>query len=166
MKSIAAIVLFAAVFVAVSVSAKETTAPAVNASTKDAFETVSTWVRKQMDAGGRYSYVTAAERSRVNDKLDEMSKLFEKSGDTAKMMDADKTAMFNSQEEVNAILAKRDNERLICKNEMPAGSHIPVKTCLTAGEMEEGRRNTKDYLQRTSGRPQTDRGPKNSLGGH
>ncbi|MFI4970720.1 MAG: hypothetical protein ACHP7D_10985, partial [Lysobacterales bacterium] len=112
------------------------------------------WVRKQMDSGGRYSYVTAGERSKVNAKLDEMNRLFQKNGDTTKMTDVDKTAMFNSQEEVNAILTKRDNERLICKNEMPIGSHIPIKTCVTAGEIEARRRNDTDYLRRNQNSPQ------------
>jgi hypothetical protein len=70
------------------------------------------------------------------------------------MSDADKTAMFNKQEEVNAILAKRDNERLICKNEKPIGSNIPVKTCQTAGEIEARRRNDSQYLRRTQNTPQ------------
>ena len=143
------IALFIAALVALPLSAKEKTDPAVNANTKDTFETVSTWVRQQMDVGGRYSYVTPGERSKINGKLDEMSKLFQKRSDVAQMMDAEKTAMFNSQQQVNAILAKHDNERLICKNEMPIGSHIPVKTCSTAGEIEARRRSDLQYLQRT-----------------
>jgi hypothetical protein len=148
------IALFVAALVALPLSAKEKAEPAVNANTKDAFETVSTWVHKQMDEGGCYSYVTAGERSKVNGKLDEMSKLFQKRGDVAQMTDAEKTEMFNSQEEVNAILGKRDNERLICKNELPIGSHIPVKTCTTTGEFEARRRQDIHYLQRIQQSPQ------------
>ena len=154
MKCVPVITAFIVLLMAMPIAAKEKVDPAVNANTKDAFETVSTWVRKQMDAGGRYSYVTAGERSKVNAKLDEMNQLFQKNGDTAQMTDAEKTAMFNSQEQVNAILARRDNDRLICKNEMPIGSHIPVKTCQTAGEIEARRRNDTDYLYRTRNTPQ------------
>lgn len=123
---------------------------AVNASNKDDFQTVSGWVSKQMEPGGRYSYVTSRERARVKADLDGMDRLFQEHGDVAHMQDADKTQMFNHQEEVNAILAKRDNDRLICKNEMPIGSHIPVKTCQTAGSIEARRRNDVEYLKRTS----------------
>jgi hypothetical protein len=154
MKSIVAFAFAACALLALPVSARDKVDPAVNASTRDAFETVSTWVRQQMDSGGRYSYVTAGERSKVNEQLDKMSSLFQTSGDTAKMTDADKTAMFNSQEEVNAILAKRDNDRLICRNETPIGSHIPVKTCQTAGVIEARRRNDTDYLRRNQNSPQ------------
>ena len=139
---------------AVPVAAKDIAEHAINASSKDAFETVSTWVRKQLDEGGRYSYVTAGERSKVNAELDGMEQLFQQRGDVARMSDAEKTTLFNSQEHVNAILAKRDNERLICKSELPIGSHIPVKTCQTAGLIEARRRNDVQYLQRTQNTPQ------------
>ncbi|MEO5623469.1 MAG: hypothetical protein ABIO74_11980 [Dokdonella sp.] len=139
---------------AVPVAAADIAEHAINASSRDAFDTVSGWVRKQMDAGGRYSYVTADERNKVNAELDEMGQLFQQRSDVAHMSDAEKTMLFNSQEHVNAILAKRDNERLICKSEMPIGSHIPVKTCQTAGMMEARRRNDVQYLQRNQNSPQ------------
>lgn len=127
---------------------------AVNASSKDDFQTVSVWVRKEMTPGGRYSYVSDAERGAVTKELDNMARLFEQTGDVAHMSDQQKTQMFNSQEQVNSLLAKRDNERLICKNELPIGSHIPVKTCQTAGMIEARRRNDVQYLQRTQNSPQ------------
>ncbi|MFI4953963.1 MAG: hypothetical protein ACHP7M_12560, partial [Burkholderiales bacterium] len=89
MKCVPVVTAFIVLLMAMPIAAKEKADPAVNASTKDAFETVSTWVRKQMDSGGRYSYVTAGERSKVNAKLDEMNRLFQKNGDTTKMTDVD-----------------------------------------------------------------------------
>ena len=147
MKFYLAAIMFLASTLALPLSAKDKVEPAVNANTKDAFATVSVWVRKQMDKGGRYSYVTPAERSKVNASLDEMGNLFQKRGDVAQMSDAEKLEMFNSQQEVNAILAKRDNDRLVCSYEAPIGSHIPVKTCRTAGEMEARRRSDVDFMQ-------------------
>ncbi|MEO5626978.1 MAG: hypothetical protein ABIQ70_13300 [Dokdonella sp.] len=131
---------------------------AVNASSKDDFQTVAVWVRKEMTPGGRYSYVSDAERGTVNRELDNMNLMFEKNGDVAHMNDQQKTQMFNSQEQVNSLLSKHDNERLICKTEMPIGSHIPVKTCQTAGMIEARRRNDVQYLQRTQNSPQLRRG--------
>jgi hypothetical protein len=124
---------------------------AVNASNKDAFETVSGWVRKQMEPGGRYSYVTPADQKKVDSELDEMGKLFQQRGDVEHMTDAEKKSMFVNQQDVNAILAKHDNERVICKNEAPIGSHIPVKTCQTAGMIEARRRNDVQYMQQSRG---------------
>jgi len=122
--------------------------PAVNADTKEAFATVSTWVRKQMEDGGRYAHVTSTERGKVDARLTEMGTLLEQKGSVAQMSDAEKTKMFNDQEEVNAILASRDNDRLICKSVAPVGSHLPVKTCKTYGELQEEQRITQDTMRR------------------
>lgn len=133
---------------------KEVAEAAVNASNRDAFETVSAWVRDQMREGGRYAHVTPTERTRVDTRLVEMEGLFQKYPAVDQMSDDDKLKMFNYQEEVNAILAHRDSERLICKNVKPIGSNIPVKQCMTAGEIEARRRNDTDYLRRTQQTPQ------------
>ncbi len=150
--------LVVAMLFAMPLSAKEKAEPAVNASTKDSFDAVSSWVRTQMTSGGRYSYVTAAERTTVNAKLDAMAGLFAKTPDTAQMTDAEKTQMFNDQGEINGILGKRDNDRLVCKNEIPVGSHIPVKTCETAGAIEARRRNDTQYMQNRQATPQLQHG--------
>jgi hypothetical protein len=148
------IALFVAAFVVLPLAAKEMVDPAVNANTRDAFEAVSTWVRKQMDPGGRYSYVTQSEHNTVNARLDQMNGLFQKHDEVAQMNDAEKLQLYNTQQEVNGILAKHDNDRLICRSENPTGSHIPVKTCQTAGEIEARRRGDRDYLQRHEVTPQ------------
>ena len=150
--SIMAVIL--AMLFALPLSAKDKVEPAVNANTKDSFDAVSTWVRKEMAPGGRYSYVSAAERSTVDAKLNEMGGLYAKTPDIAQMTDAQKLEMFNNQQEVNAILSKRDNDRLVCKREIPVGSHIPVKSCETAGVIEARRRNDREYLQRRMSTPQ------------
>jgi hypothetical protein len=138
--------------------AKDKVEPAVNANSKDAFATVSSWVRGQMEDGGRYSYVTPSERTRVNQRLDQMSGMFDKAPAVEQMSEDDKLKMFNYQEEVNAILAKHDNERVICKNVKPIGSNIPMKQCTTAGEIEARRRGDMQYLQRNQHSPQNQRG--------
>ena len=141
-----AALLFA--FAALPVLAKDKVEPAVNANNKDAFATVSQWVRGQMNEGGRYAHVTGSERTRVDNRLDEMSGLFQKYETVDGMPEDAKLKMFNGQEEVNAILAKHDSERLICKSVKPVGSHIPVKQCVTAGEMEARRHSDQQYLRR------------------
>lgn len=140
--------------VTLSAAAKDKIEPAVNASNKEAFGTVSDWVRGQMKEGGRYAHVTATERTRVDTRLGEMENLFRKTEAVDQMSDEDKLRLFNYQEEVNAILAERDSERLICKNVKPIGSNIPVKQCMTAGEVEARRRNDVEYLRRTQQTPQ------------
>ncbi|RYD15700.1 MAG: hypothetical protein EOP90_07060 [Lysobacteraceae bacterium] len=143
---------------AMPVFAKDEAEPAVNANSQESFETVSAWVREQMSDGGRYSYVTASERTRVNQRLDQMSEIFRTTPAVDQMSDDVKMQMFNFQEEVNSILAKRDNERLVCKNVKPIGSNIPTRQCVTAGEIEARRRGDLQYLQRTQNSPQNQRG--------
>jgi hypothetical protein len=129
--------------------AKDKPAPAVNASDKESFTTVSAWVRTQMKDGGRYAETDATERARVNARLDDMAALFEIKGSVDKMSTDEKVTLLNSQEEINAILGKRDGDRLICKRERPLGSNIPVKTCETARQVEERRRkDSKDIRDR------------------
>lgn len=148
MKSISIAALLLAALFLLPATAKEAAEPAVNASTKDAFETVSGWVRGQMQSGGRYAEVTDNERQRVNARLDEMSRLFGQYGSVDQMPEPDKLKMFNGQEEVNALLAKRDGERLVCRNVKPIGSNIPVKQCQTAAEMEARRRGDTEFLRK------------------
>jgi hypothetical protein len=120
--------------------------PAVNADNKETFATVSGWVHKEMNTGGRYEHLTTSERGAVDTKLTEMGELLEKHGSVASMTDDEKTRMFNSQEQVNAILAKRDGDRMICKSVAPVGSHIPVKTCKTARETEQDQKNVRQFM--------------------
>lgn len=145
-------------FSATPLLAKDKVEPAVNANSQDSFATVSAWVREQMSDGGRYSYVTASERTRVNQRLDQMSEIFRRTPVVDQMSDDEKVQMFNYQEEVNGILAKRDNERLVCKNVKPIGSNIPTRQCVTAGEIEARRRGDMQYLQRTQHSPQNQKG--------
>jgi len=139
----------ALLLVAMSASAGAATKadPAVNADTKESFAAVSEWVRKEMSAGGRYEHVTASERKTVDARLDEMAGLLDRYGSVAQMSEAEKTRMFNDQEEVNAILAKRDGDRMICKSVAPVGSHIPVKTCKTARQIAQEQRDARRFLE-------------------
>ena len=129
-------------------SASDTPNPAVNASDKDSFQTVSEWVRKQMDAGGRYAETNGQERQVVNARLDEMTKMFEQKSSVDQMSVDEKKKLLVDQEEINSILGKRDGDRLICKSERPIGSNLPVKTCVTARERDQRRREDNKELER------------------
>ena len=129
-------------------SASDKPNPAVNASDKDSFQTVSEWVRKQMDAGGRYAETNGEERQVVNARLDEMTRMFEQKASVDQMSVDEKKKLLVDQEEINSILGKRDGDRLICKSERPIGSNLPVKTCVTARERDQRRRDDNKELER------------------
>jgi len=149
MKHAIAAIVFGVTFAAAAASAKDQKVdPAVNASTADSFKTVSAWVRSQMEEGGRYEETKPAERARVNDRLDDMAKVFEENDNVEKMNEQQKMRVFNDQEEVNAILTKRDGQRLVCKDEIPIGSHIPTRVCRTMDEIRFANRAKDDQMHR------------------
>lgn len=141
-----AVVLFAAFNL---VSAKENyKESAFNADTKDKFESVSASVRKELEKGGRYEYVKPEERRQIEQKLTDMGAAFNESGSVQTMKEDTKIKLFNDQEVINSILTKRDKDRVICTNQAPLGSHIPVTSCHTYGQEEDARRGTRDQLDR------------------
>jgi hypothetical protein len=119
---------------------------ALNADTRDKFAEVAANVRTEMQPGGRYGYVKADERKTVDQKLTEIEVLFGTNDSVQSMRQDRKVALFNAQEVINSILTRRDRDRVICKNEPPLGSHIPVTSCHTYGQEEEARRGTQQQL--------------------
>jgi len=123
------------------------TTGAVRATTRAAFETVAGEVRQEMDAGGRYAYVKPDEREKVEAGLARMQALFERSGSVDAMDKDQKIALFNAQEEVNAVLALRDRDRLVCERGSVPGSRIVSTHCRTYGELEALREASHSFMQ-------------------
>jgi hypothetical protein len=119
---------------------------ALNADTRAKFAEIAANVRNEMRAGGRYEYVKPDERKTIDRKLSEMESLFDQNESIQSMQQDTKVKLFNAQEVVNSILTRRDRDRVICKNEPPLGSHIPVTSCHTYGQEEEARRGTQEQL--------------------
>jgi hypothetical protein len=120
--------------------------PSVKADNKAAFAEIAANVRKEMDGGGRYEYLKPAERTQVDQGLDQMTALFDKYGDVSAMTEQAKIELFNAQEKVNSTLTLRDRDRVICKKEAPVGSHIPIVQCHTYGQAEDAKRGTEKQM--------------------
>ena len=156
MKIIAALMLAFALCIC---AAQRTTAKehyhenTIKAETKEAFEELATSVHKEMEPNGKYEYVKPDEKKKIEAALDKMDKLFQQKDTIATMTQDEKITLFNAQEIVNSILTLRDRDRVICKNEAPLGSHIPVTTCHTYGQEVEAREGTKKIMA-DWGRPQ------------
>jgi hypothetical protein len=88
-----------------------------------------------------------------------MGKLYDQFGSVDKMDQAAKVRLLADQSTVNAILTKRDGDRLICQTELPVGSHLPVKTCKTYSQIQAQERNAQEYLRQSFATPQ-------NVGGH
>lgn len=119
----------------------------VKADNAQDFAVVATAVRQEMQTGGRYEFTPEAERGTIDARLADMSGLFEKRGTVDAMTADEKVRLMNDQSQINAILTRRDSERLICKREAPTGSHLTRSVCRTYGEIERSQRDTTQYLQ-------------------
>ncbi|HWU76536.1 MAG TPA: hypothetical protein VN043_08520 [Rhodanobacter sp.] len=98
---------------------------AAKARNKDDFSAMVAAVQGGMVPGGRYEFVDGSERKTIDANLAEMRSLFDQF-ETVSAMDRDaKFKLYVDQENVDAILARRDDRRLICKSERPVGSLIP-----------------------------------------
>lgn len=133
---------------AASKGVKEKYHEAVKADTAAQFAEVVAGVRAQMVPGGRYQFVQPAEKVTIDSNLASMQKLFaDNDGQVANMNQEEKVALFNAQESVNAILTRRDSDRVICEHRKPVGSNIPKTSCHTYGQEEEARRGTNKVMR-------------------
>lgn len=131
---------------------------AIKAATKDDLAAAADAVHKQMVPGGRYEFVSTAERGEVDAKLADMQAMFDRSSSVATMNQDTKIRLFNDQESVNAILTKRDGDRRICKSVAPTGSLIPKTSCHTYSEIEKSQRDSQQYMRDNMQVPQQTRG--------
>jgi hypothetical protein len=109
------------------------------AQTLDGFHQESAAIRESMKPGGRYEFLKPEERNKIDARLNTMEAVLQKHVGQNDVNAADKITLVNAQEEVNGILKHNDSNRLICESRAPVGSHLPVKTCRTYGEIEEQR---------------------------
>jgi hypothetical protein len=127
------------ILLATSAHAKKVENKAVVADTSEKFSLLVEAIRQEMAPGKRYEFLSGGDRDRVNKSLDRMAAMLQKSGSVDQLTFAEKTTLFNEQESVNGLLAKNADDRLVCTYVAPVGSHLPVKTCRTAREIERSR---------------------------
>ncbi|UXI69270.1 hypothetical protein [Tahibacter amnicola] len=157
MVSLAAATLFS--LFTLTAQAKDQPAENVlTAENKTQFETQAASIRSQIKQGGRYEFVTDAERETINRQLAVMERLLSAHSDGSAFRENEKLELLNAQEQVNAILAQRDGKRLICTRRAPTGSNRPQSTCMTYADKERERRDTVNSLQESRGRTQMQRG--------
>lgn len=133
---------------AISASAKpkEETQHLTPAETSEAFTAQAAAIRAEMNAGGRYEFITESEQKTVETRLDEISHALTQYGSTNAFPPAEQVAVLNAQEEINAILTRRDSQRLICERRAPVGSHLQKTECETYGAREAAKRNSEKYF--------------------
>lgn len=123
----------------------------VAADTPEKFAATAKLIHDEMGSGGRYEFISAADRSKADADLGTMQDMLSKAGSVDAMKPEDKVRLFNTQEHLNGILTHSDSERLVCERRAPVGTSIPQTTCRTLGEIERARRNSGKVLQDAQG---------------
>ncbi len=147
---------FAAVCVVLMASpafAKKPIEKVVVADTAPKFEILVEKIRSQMVDGGRYEFISGRDRDAVDLSFQKMSAMLTSSGSVEAMSEQDKDRLFNEQEKVNGLLAKNSDDRLVCQDVAPVGSHLPVRTCKTYRQIAKDRSDSRRDMQNmTNGR--------------
>jgi hypothetical protein len=119
----------------------------VMADTPYKFTEVASQIRLQMSTGGRYEFITATDKGKVEADLNSMAAMLQKSGSVATMNQTEQVQLFNTQEHLNGILLHNDSNRLVCEHRAPIGTNIPVNSCKTVAQIEKMRRDGQKYMQ-------------------
>jgi hypothetical protein len=132
--------------------AKDDSQRFVDVGKQQKFQDQSLAIRQEMKPGGRFEFVTAAERQDVEKQLDTIAALLAKGADQ-RLSDNDQLDLLAAQETANAILTQRDGRRLICEFTAPTGSNRKVKQCITyadrVGAHKESRRTMFDNIRKS-----------------
>ncbi len=143
-----AVVFAVGLALSIGAMAAEKLDPALQAVTKEKFDDQAAAIRQQMKPGGRWEFVDSDERASVNSRLDEIASVL--AAATADELSREQKAkVLQAQEDVNAILTKKDGRRLICQQVAPTGSNRKQKQCSTFAERERQRRDSRDFLRQT-----------------
>jgi hypothetical protein len=117
------------------------------ASTKQDFIDQADAIRQEMNPGGRYEFVTATEKQIIGEILDEIAKIMDKHKSANGLNERELATILNDQEQANAILTRRDGERLVCANEARTGTHITTVNCQRYAELQAAHRATEQYMR-------------------
>lgn len=102
-------------------------------------------LQQEMTAkNGRFVHVTEAERESVEAALAEMVKVMGERQGVAELGEDEKVALINAQSRANAILTRRDRDRLICTRKAVIGTHRRETTCETYGEQIERKESSRE----------------------
>ncbi|HVJ61697.1 MAG TPA: hypothetical protein VM555_03195, partial [Tahibacter sp.] len=130
-------------------AAKHAAERVLTADSRAAFDDQALAIRRQMEPGGHYEFVSQAERTQVEQGLERVSTILARHDDPNAFTDKDKLELVQAQENVNAILTQNDGRRVICERRAPTGSRLGKDFCRTFAEQERERRATqKDVRDR------------------
>lgn len=132
--------------------------PVVKADSKENFEAIVAAIHQQMQPGGRWQYIDNNERATIDGSFADMGKLYDQFGSVDKMDQTAKMRLLADQTTINTILTRKDGDRLICRSDIPVGSHLPVKTCKTYAQIQAEQNGAQEFLRTRGATIQTKTG--------
>lgn len=102
------------------------------------------------DRRGRYRDMDERTRTNLLSKQDQVFSLLDGKEQSTELSQGDQLALFNTLEEISAIVNQAEDERMICERVRPTGSNRPVNVCKTVAQRRlerdsaEAERNRRD----------------------
>ncbi|TDR45789.1 hypothetical protein DFR29_104217 [Tahibacter aquaticus] len=118
----------------------------IDVARQERFEDQAAAIRQEMKTGGRFEFLTAAERGGVEKQLDTIAAILE-AHSGAKLDDDAQLDVYAAQETANSILTQKDGRRLICEYTAPTGSNRKVKQCMTFAERTRAHKESQNTMR-------------------
>ena len=118
------------------------------------FPAVADWIAGEMAPAGRFEHVTAREREAVERDLDQIRAVLAGVERIEDLDESTRVGLLNAQERINAVLTRRDGERLVCERRARLGSNRRETWCETYAEQQDRIRNTRERTDRLNRRIQ------------
>ena len=96
-----------------------------------------------------FANMSKAERNELVARQDQLLRLLEGKQSIDELDGNEKVAAFNTLEWISATLNDAEDERLVCENVTPTGSHRRVRQCQTVAERRALRDGSKQHFQDT-----------------
>ena len=116
-------------------------------------------IEKGLSDGKSYAELSRADREEVRRLLGRMAERLEGVDSVDQMPEADRLAVFNDQERVNALLVKGyADSRLVCEKRGRTGTHMREARCQTVAERRRRAQADQDTLRTLHHRPMPQEG--------
>ena len=104
---------------------------------------------------GKYGKFSRSEINRLDRAQNTMFKLLTGKESTDELSEKERMEVFNAQQEVQALLAENDQDKVTCRREKSVGSHFRRSNCKTQAqrerEAEAARTSMQDRVRGTGG---------------
>ena len=118
----------------------------IDTARQERFEDQAAAIRQEMKTGGRFEFLTAAERRDVEQQLETITAILA-TNTGAKLDDDAQLDVYAAQETANSILTQKDGRRLICEYTAPTGSNRKVKQCMTYAERTRAHKESQNTMR-------------------